>query len=147
MLTISKRYLFHSRASNLEAMADQSAPPPEDDVDVLAIHCPSRAIFEQVTSKWTALVLIALAGRSLRFGELRRTVQGVSEKMLSQSLRSLERDGMIVRTAYDCAPPRVEYALTPLGTEVSRQIRDLADVLQDAVPEVARSRERHNLAM
>lgn len=128
-------------------MAGQSAPSPEDDVDVLARDCPSRAIFEHVTSKWTALVLIALAGRSRRFGELRRTVEGVSEKMLSQSLRSLERDGMIVRTAYDCAPPRVEYALTPLGAEVSRQVRDLADILQGAVPDVARSRERFNSAV
>lgn len=123
-------------------MAGDKALPLEFDPDVLAADCPSRSVFEHVTSKWAALVLIALADGPQRFGRLRILVEGVSEKMLSQSLRVLEREGMITRTPYDSVPPRVDYALTPLGGEVSRQVRDLADVLQGAVPEVTRARER-----
>lgn len=122
---------------------DQSdAVTPDLEVDVLASDCPSRSLFEDVTSKWSALILIALAHRSQRFGELRTVVQGVSDKMLSQSLRALERDGMITRTAHDGVPPRVDYALTALGVEVSRQVRDLADVLQGAVSQVALAQQR-----
>jgi DNA-binding HxlR family transcriptional regulator len=123
---------------------DVAAPSQEFVIDVFASACPSRATFEDVTSKWASLVLIALGEGPYRFGELRRKVQGVSEKMLSQALRALERDGMIVRTAHDIVPPRVDYALTALGMEVARTMRSLADVLEAAVPEVTRARQRYD---
>jgi DNA-binding HxlR family transcriptional regulator len=78
-------------------------------------NCPSRVVLDHVTSKWGVLVLVALDGRTLRWGELRRTVEGVSEKMLAQTLRTLTADGFVHRDAKDVIPPHVEYSLTPLG--------------------------------
>jgi len=80
--------------------------------------CPSRVVLDHVTSKWGVLVLVALAGRTLRWGELRRTVQGVSEKMLAQALRTLESDGLVHREALPVIPPHVEYRLTDLGEDL-----------------------------
>ncbi|WNM23822.1 helix-turn-helix domain-containing protein [Demequina capsici] len=102
--------------------------------NVFARDCGSRAAFEAITGRWTSLVLIALVEGPHRFGELRRRVDGVSEKMLSQSLHALEREGLLTRTDHGTLPPRVDYALTPLGVEVAGRLRALADVLQDTVP-------------
>lgn len=85
--------------------------------DVYSADCPSREIFGHVTSKWGVLVLAALAERSLRWGELRRRIGGISEKMLAQTLRTLEDDGFVHREAHATIPPRVDYRLTPLGAE------------------------------
>ncbi|NYH00444.1 DNA-binding HxlR family transcriptional regulator [Schumannella luteola] len=71
-----------------------------------------------MTSKWGVLVLLALGGGTLRWGELRRAVDGISEKMLASTLRTLERDGFVERDAHPTIPPRVDYSLTPLGTEL-----------------------------
>lgn len=84
--------------------------------------CPSRVVLDHVTSKWGVLVLAALGEGTLRWGELRREVDGISEKMLASTLKTFEADGLVVRTAYPEVPPRVEYALTPLG-------RDLVDAM------------------
>src|SRR4051812_17343823 len=80
--------------------------------------CPGRVVLNHVTGKWGVLVLVALDGRTLRWGELRRTVEGVSEKMLAQTLRTLEADGFVLRKSMDVIPPHVEYSLTPLGDEL-----------------------------
>jgi DNA-binding HxlR family transcriptional regulator len=80
--------------------------------------CPSRVVLDHVTSKWGVLVLVALADGPLRWSELRRRAQGVSEKMLSQTLRVLERDGLVHRDAQPVIPPRVDYQLTDRGTEL-----------------------------
>lgn len=77
--------------------------------------CPSRVVLDHVTSKWGVLVLAALAQGTLRWGELRREVDGISEKMLASTLKTFEADGLVVRTAYPEVPPRVDYALTPRG--------------------------------
>ena len=78
-------------------------------------NCPTRVVLDHVTSKWGVLVLVALDDRTLRWGELRRAVQGVSEKMLAQTLRTLEADGFVRRESFEVIPPHVEYSLTPLG--------------------------------
>jgi DNA-binding HxlR family transcriptional regulator len=80
--------------------------------------CPSRVILDHVTSKWGVLVLVSLKGRTLRWGELRRSVEGVSEKMLAQTLKTFERDGLVARMALPVIPPHVEYSLTTRGEEV-----------------------------
>lgn len=80
--------------------------------------CPARVVLNHVTSKWGVLVLVALDGRTLRWGELRRAVEGVSEKMLAQTLQTLEGDGFVVRESMDVIPPHVEYSLSPLGAEL-----------------------------
>ncbi|WP_406104769.1 helix-turn-helix transcriptional regulator [Streptomyces sp. NBC_01003] len=88
--------------------------------------CPYRLVLEHVTSRWGVLVLIALEGRSYRFSELRREIGRVSEKMLTQTLQTLERDGMVHRDAKPVIPPRVDYSLTDLGREAAEQVRTLA---------------------
>src|ERR671921_138962 len=94
--------------------------------DVNRVACPSRVILEHVTSRWGVLVLVALLDRSYRFSELRRHIEGVSEKMLAQTLQALERDGFVHRDAKPVIPPRVDYSLTPLGQQAAAHVRALA---------------------
>lgn len=98
---------------------------------VLASGCPSRVVLDHVTSKWGVLVLVALADRTLRWNELRRVVEGVSEKMLAQTLRVLERDGLVHREAAPSIPPRVDYSLTPLGRELTAHLLPLVGWVMD----------------
>ncbi len=81
--------------------------------------CPSRVLLDHVTSKWGVLVLVSLADGPHRWSELRRRAQGVSEKMLAQTLKTLERDGFVHRDAHPVIPPRVDYSLTPRGEELA----------------------------
>ena len=113
-------------------------PEPDLVTDVFARGCTSRAAFEVVTSKWASLALLALGEGSYRFNALRRRVEGVSEKMLSQTLQSLERDGMVTRDVVTTIPPRVEYGLTPLGEQVAQRLRALADLLEATAAASAR---------
>jgi DNA-binding HxlR family transcriptional regulator len=87
--------------------------------------CPSRTVLNHVTSTWGVLILVALTDGSLRWRELRRAVQGVSEKMLAQTLRTLEQDGFVHRQAQPVIPPRVDYSLTPLGHELAAHLLPL----------------------
>jgi DNA-binding HxlR family transcriptional regulator len=121
-----------------------SDPTDELIADVFARDCTSRATLEDVAGKWGILALLALAESDLRFNALRRRVIGVSEKMLSQTLQTLERDGMLRRDVITTIPPRVEYSLTPLGSRVAQQLRGLADLLQDSVGEVDAAREAYD---
>lgn len=98
--------------------------------ELLNVNCPSRDVLKRVTSRWSVLILLALQDQTLRFSALRRTVGGVSERMLAQNLRYLEEDGFVQRIAYDVVPPHVEYRLTPLGREVGEQVVGLADWLE-----------------
>ena len=104
--------------------------------DLMAEACPSREILKHVTSRWGLLVLMALETRTLRFGELRRTVSGVSERMLAQTLQWLEADGMVDRKEFQVVPPHVEYSLTPLGREAAEKVRVLADWIETSLPRV-----------
>lgn len=91
--------------------------------------CPSRTVVEVLASKWALYVLAALRrqDRPMRFSELRRTLDGVTTKMLTQTLRTLERDGLVARAVYPTVPPRVEYRLTPLGTQAGQLTSAIAD--------------------
>jgi len=109
--------------------------------DVYARDCPTRAVLEHVTSKWGVLVLAALRERTYRFSELRRRVDGVSEKMLSQTLRALEQDGLIARVAYPEVPPRVEYNLTALGGEAAELLVGLVSFIERRMPEILEARQ------
>ncbi len=94
-------------------------------------NCPSRTLLDHITSKWGVLVLLALGERSLRWGELRREVEGISEKMLASTLRTLADDGLVLREAQPTIPPRVDYRLTELGHEVSARLVPLMDLVMD----------------
>lgn len=87
--------------------------------------CPTRVVLDHIMSKWGVLVLLALTDGTLRWGELRREVDGISEKMLASTLRTLEADGIVERTSYPEVPPRVEYSLTDLGRELMEQMLPL----------------------
>lgn len=93
--------------------------------DVYSAGCPTRDVLDHLASKWTILIIDALGAGTYRFAELRRTIDGISEKMLAQTLRRLERDGLLTRTVYPEVPPRTEYALTPLGRSISAPIASL----------------------
>ncbi|HEY3437447.1 MAG TPA: helix-turn-helix domain-containing protein [Actinotalea sp.] len=94
---------------------------------VLASACPSRVVLDHVTSKWGVLVLVALSRSTLRWGELRRAVEGISEKMLAQTLRTLEADGIVHREAAPTIPPRVDYSLTERGRELNERLLPLME--------------------
>ena len=104
--------------------------------NVLAPDCPSRAILQHLTSRWGTLVMVALATGPHRFAELRRKVGGVSERMLSQTLKDLEADGFVLRTAHPVVPPHVEYELTGLGHEAAAHVVALAVWIEGALPEI-----------
>ncbi|MFJ9414226.1 winged helix-turn-helix transcriptional regulator [Streptomyces sp. NPDC101227] len=91
--------------------------------------CPSRTVVEVLANKWSLYVLAALRGsdRPLRFSELRRLLEGITQKMLTQTLRALERDGLVRRTVYPTVPPSVEYGLTELGVQAGRLTAALAE--------------------
>lgn len=104
--------------------------------DLLAEACPSREVLKHVTSRWGVLVLLSLETGTLRFGELRRRIGGVSERMLAQTLQWLEGDGLVDRVAHEVVPPRVEYSLTPLGREAAVRVRALADWIETSLPRI-----------
>jgi DNA-binding HxlR family transcriptional regulator len=87
--------------------------------------CPTRLVLDRIADKWTVLVVSALQSETKRFSVLRREVGGVSQKMLTQTLRGLERDGLVTRTVYPTVPPKVEYALTPLGYTLVKLLDDI----------------------
>lgn len=98
---------------------------------ILPAACPSRTVLDHVTSKWGVLVLLALSDGTHRWGELRRVVQGISEKMLAQTLRTLEQDGLVVRVAYPEIPPRVEYSLSDRGRALNEHLMPLMGWIDD----------------
>ncbi|CAN7761565.1 helix-turn-helix transcriptional regulator [Caballeronia sp. LjRoot34] len=108
--------------------------------ELLSADCPSREVLKHVTSRWGVLVLMVLLEQTCRFSDLRRRVDGVSEKMLAQTLQWLVADGFVIRTAYDEVPPHVDYRLTPLGEEVARQVTSLADWIEVNLPRILNAR-------
>ncbi|MDX3307599.1 winged helix-turn-helix transcriptional regulator [Streptomyces sp. NPDC054884] len=119
----------------------RASTPRVDDV-----MCPYRLVLEHLTSRWGVLVLIHLLDRSYRFSELRRAIGQVSEKMLTQTLQTLERDGLVHRDAKPVIPPRVDYSLTDLGREAAEQVRALADWTHRRMPEVEQARRTYDEA-
>jgi DNA-binding HxlR family transcriptional regulator len=106
--------------------------------------CPHRLVLEHVTSRWGVLVLIQLLERPYRFSELRRAIGRVSEKMLTQTLQTLERDGLVHRDAKPVIPPRVDYSLTDLGREAAERIRDLALWTERRMTDVLAARQAYD---
>lgn len=108
--------------------------------------CPARQLLGQIGDKWTALVIGRLSEGRKRFSELRREVCGVSQKMLTQTLRQLERDGLLERTVYAEVPPRVEYELTELGRTLVGPIVALHEWAETHLPEIENARARYDSA-
>ncbi len=117
--------------------------PEEKEVGVLRAGCESRRVLDLIADKWTTLVIYALGQNGTRrFGELNRDIEGISQKMLTQTLRRLERDGLVRRKVYPEVPPRVEYALTELGASLCEPLRALCRWAEEHLPEMDAPQER-----
>jgi DNA-binding HxlR family transcriptional regulator len=107
--------------------------------------CPTRKILGHITGRWGSLIIAALRQREkTRFSELRAQIDGISEKMLSQTLRDLERDGLISRHSFPVVPPHVEYALTPMGRGVAEHIDQLVDWINANAGEMVAAQRSHD---
>jgi DNA-binding HxlR family transcriptional regulator len=112
------------------------------DAEVYQGNCPTREILSRIGDKWTTLIIGLLAtSKTRRFNELRRAIGGISQKMLTQTLRDLERDGLVKRTMYAEIPPRVEYSLTPLGVTLCEPITALHHWAKEHIDDVRASQE------
>jgi len=98
--------------------------------------CPSRALLARISDKWAALIVCALAARTLRYNELQREVAGISQKMLTQTLRGLEEDGVLARKVYPVIPPMVEYSLTPLGRTLVKPVLAICEWAERHLPRI-----------
>ncbi|HOP39616.1 MAG TPA: helix-turn-helix domain-containing protein [Geobacteraceae bacterium] len=112
--------------------------------DVYNEHCPTRIVLDQIADKWTVLIIGALEERTKRFGALRREIGGVSQKMLTQTLRRLERDGLVARTVYASVPPKVEYSLTDLGRTLVRTLEAIRVWAENNIEDVLKARNRYD---
>lgn len=112
--------------------------------NVMLESCPSRTSLAKVANKWTAMIVITLSRGPARFGEIRQSVQGISGKVLAETLRDLERDGILSRTAYDQMPPRVEYELTPLGRTLQEPLTALGLWAERHIEEVLVARDQYD---
>ena len=118
-------------------------PQTSDQFDVFTQECPSRRVLDLIADKWTALVLHALAQGTMRHHELLHRIEGISQKMLIQTLRNLERNGMVERRVYPEVPPRVEYQLTSLGVSLQQTVSRLCDWAMAHLHEVKEAQERY----
>ena len=107
---------------------------------VLSPGCPSRVVLERIADKWTALIIQVLARGTLRYSALRREIGDISQKMLTQTLRSLERDGLVRRKVHPAASPKVEYTLTPLGRTLIEPLQGLCRWTEKHLPELEANR-------
>lgn len=120
----------------MESMDDADRP------DVLALDCPSRSTLALLSSTWSVLVVHVLAGGTHRYGSLKKRIEGVTHKMLAQTLRGLERDGLLHRRVYPVVPPKVEYTLTPLGKTLLPILERLCRWSEEHSAEVEAARAR-----
>jgi DNA-binding HxlR family transcriptional regulator len=105
-------------------------------------NCPTRAILDRIADKWTVLVIGLLDAGPVRFNQLRKAIDGISQKVLTQVLRGLEADGMITRSVFPSVPVRVEYALTPLGRSLAATLQPLRHWAEANYPAIQRARAK-----
>lgn len=110
--------------------------------DVLNEDCPSRQVLDRIADKWTSLAIYALSDGTMRYGELERRIGGISQKMLTQTLRSLEDDGLVERKIYPVVPPHVEYSLTPLGRTLIEPLTAICRWAEKHLPQLLANRNR-----
>ena len=115
-------------------------------VSAYAANCPSRQILDRIGDTWSVLVVVMLAEGTHRYTELAKRIQGVSPKMLTQTLRGLERDGLITRTVHPVVPPRVDYALTELGRSLYGLVEGLEKWAETHIDDVQAARDAYDAA-
>ncbi|MFE6778962.1 winged helix-turn-helix transcriptional regulator [Streptomyces sp. NPDC057702] len=123
-----------------------STPPAgaRADYDAYLAACPARHLLDRISDKWVSLIVNALADGPMRYTELARRLVSVSQKMLTQSLRNLERDGLVTRTVTPSVPVRVDYALTPLGESLIPVMRAIKAWAEQHMDEVQAARTRYD---
>lgn len=129
----------------VKAAATRAAAPATP-YDVFARDCPARGVFDRLTDKWALLVIGKLRNGAVRFNQMRREVDGVSQKVLSQTLKKLERDGVVQRAAFATVPVTVEYSLTPLGRSLSDVIDPLCHWAEQNIRAVHAAQKRYDMA-
>jgi len=108
--------------------------------------CPTRVVLDRIADKWTVLVLVSLREGPLRFNRLRREIDGLTQKMLSQTLKALERDGLVARKVTPTVPISVEYSLTPLGATLVSTVDELQRWARDHIDAVVQAQRRYDSA-
>lgn len=129
--------------ASLELQQKLANLPP---INVLNRRCPSNDVLDMIADKWTVLVIYALRDNTWRYSDLERMIDGISQKMLTQTLRKLERNGLVTRTVYPVVPPRVEYALTELGSSLHEVLRPLCKWSQTHMPDILEAQEIYDNA-
>ncbi|MEU6582409.1 helix-turn-helix domain-containing protein [Nocardia sp. NPDC046763] len=118
--------------------------------DVFSARCPTRQVLDRIAGKWTVLIIDSLAGGTMRYTDLQRRIEGISQKMLTQTLRELETDGFVIRTVHPTVPPKVEYTLTPMGYSLRAPITALREWIEANINDIeaarAASRQHHDSA-
>lgn len=109
--------------------------------NVFDSNCPTRQVLDCIADKWTVLIIRRLAGGTLRFAQLRRSVDGISQKVLTNTLRALERDGIVTRRIYASVPPKVEYSLTSLGQSLCNLVEGICNWAEANIEQVQAARE------
>lgn len=126
----------------------ETQPHETLEADVFSSQCTSRTALQHLTGRWGALVLVALhlGVEAMRFGEVRRRIEGISDRMLSQTLGDLERDGMVTRTVHSSIPPHVDYRLTNLGAKIAEPLASLVDLIEAEVPSILEAQASYDAA-
>lgn len=114
------------------------------DYDAFLAACPSRQVLARISDKWVTLILVALARGPQRYSDLGRTIAGVSQKMLTQTLRTLERDGLVTRTVIASVPARVDYQLTPLGEGLMPAVNAIKTWAEEHIAQIEASRAAYD---
>jgi DNA-binding HxlR family transcriptional regulator len=118
----------------------RNSPEP----DLFNANCPTQRTLETIADKWSMIVIYALSKDKKRYGELQRLIGGISQKMLTQTLRKLERDGLVERYVYPVTPPKVEYSLTPLGKTVTELLKEICQWAEDHFDELEMARTHYD---
>ena len=106
--------------------------------------CPTRQVLDRIGDRWTVLVVLTLLAGTRRFSDLRLRVRGITPKVLTSTLRGLERDGLVVRRIYAEVPPRVEYSLTDLGRSLEEPLRAISGWAEQHMPEIEAARDDYD---
>jgi DNA-binding HxlR family transcriptional regulator len=115
--------------------------------DVFNSRCPTRQVLDRIADKWTVLVIRRLSHGTLRFAQLRRSIDGISQKVLTNTLRGLERDGIVTRRIYASVPPRVEYTLTDLGRSLCDMVEGICGWAEANIEQVQEARATYDQAI
>jgi DNA-binding HxlR family transcriptional regulator len=137
VVTIGEQISFGKKAPGGNLLSMSAADPYN-------ANCPTRRILDRIGDRWTVLIIGVLGDRDARFSELRRSIEGISQKMLTQTLRGLERDGLVRRTVYPEVPVRVEYSLTNAGRTLLEPLRALQEWSIQHLNDVAASQDAYD---